>query len=200
MNRAGHAHFFQPLLERLTTAMKPDGDIVQTDTKARRHAVAGFFQQVYAPDHFGIFRLESWQELVKTIADRLFELIIRLDRQFLEIEGIHDFLPFTPFAGSTLVINDCRGENAAEPATNAAHIAQVSRPLDSAEHEHLQDLLGLIPAAQSPAKKTQNLPMAFDERTANCSIRCPGGDVRIIIRQGVVMRQCASPAIIDAVA
>ena len=54
----------------------------------------------------------------------------------------------------------------------------------------LEQMKGIVGAAN----------VNFDERAANCSIRCPGGGVGIIIRQWVVMGQCGSPAIIDAVA
>jgi hypothetical protein len=144
--------------------MQPHRDIVQGDADARRDLFTRLPHQIHAPDHVGIFRLERGQKLVEAVAHRLVELLVSHDVQGLKIVGIHHRLSLPPPDGPTLMVDDGRGADPAQPAKYRTYIAQLARSLDSPEHECLQDVFGRASTAHSSLQELQDLPTALDER------------------------------------
>jgi hypothetical protein len=57
--RTGRARFLEPLLQGLSAAVQPNGDIVHGRAQAHGDPVARLPRQVRTPDDLGVFRLHG---------------------------------------------------------------------------------------------------------------------------------------------
>jgi len=125
MHRTGQAHLLESFLQRMTSAMNSNSDIIERNAKARGDPIARLPKNVGAPNDIGIFSLEGGQQLVETVANHPVQFGVRLNGVLLKVGLIHRNLPATRSHGTALVVNYRGCKDATQPTTHGPNVAKL---------------------------------------------------------------------------
>lgn len=143
MLRAGQAGLLKPAAQRVACTMQADRDVVRSRAETRRRLLPRFAKNVDPPNDFRVFRFHCGKNSVEAIANSLIEFDIGFDGLKFEIRGLYRCLPTPPSSHTTLMVHQCRGQHAAEPTTDRAHVPKRPTPLQRLQRKGLQHLVSL---------------------------------------------------------
>src|SRR6516165_11436926 len=109
------AHLLESFLQRMTSAMNSNSDVIKRNAEASGDPLARLTENVGAPNDVGICGLEGRQQLVETVANDPIQFRVRLDTVTLKLGLLHRNLPAARSQGAALVVNYRGREDATEP-------------------------------------------------------------------------------------
>lgn len=175
VDRTGPAHLFEAFPQCPSPAVKPHRDVVERCAQGRRQSVSWFTEYVGAPDYVGVLGLQRRQQPIEAVADCSVEFEIGVDGLVLEADPVDVDFPAAPANCASLVVDDRRRKNPAQPPAHRPHVPDLCRALKCANRESLQNLLRLITITQTHLKELEQFLLYLDERPLNRRVMRLGG-------------------------
>lgn len=156
MDRTGPTHLLEALTKCATPTMQAHGDIVQRCAEACREPVTWLAQDVCAPDDVCIFILERRQQPVEAVANGHVQIRVWFSHTVLQTFRVQLGLATTPPDHISLMIDNRRRKNLAQPAAHSANVTELRCPLQRTQREALKHILRLVMIPKAVLKKVQH--------------------------------------------
>jgi hypothetical protein len=158
--RAGGAPQEQGALDGLSRPVQTDRDVIHGHPEGCGHLLAGFAEQIHAPQDVSILGFERRQQCVETGAYSALQIGL-LPTQGLVL-GIGGFLP-SACRFTTGIVRQHSTEQPIEPREDTFTLAEFERPADHTEVELLQDLFCSLRVPQTLGQHAEEIPVMLDQ-------------------------------------